>query len=311
MAKIYDCFMFFNELDLLELRLETLYPYVDKFVISESDSTHSGMDKPFLFEQNREKYSKYEDKLIYIKNHNSKEVVSLQNPYTGKKGEVFDVIVGIHDNHKPEHGHGQPQWCRQFIQQEYVKLGMAECEDDDIIMFSDLDEIPNPETIENIKDWDMSKQYCLLQDNNNYYVNSIASTNWRGNIVCSYNHVKDKSLGLMRHSARQPVNDFSFIENAGWHFSYMLPLERTIIKIKSCAHQEFNNPRTINSVEHNLKTNRDPLGRPSSQGYNTYGNQVAVEEFYFDDLKNVDVAGYLPENMITLIEEKFPYLLKR
>ena len=67
MVKVYDCFIFFNELDLLELRLETLDPYVDHFVISECDSTFSGEDKPFYFEENKEKFSKFLDKIIYIK----------------------------------------------------------------------------------------------------------------------------------------------------------------------------------------------------------------------------------------------------
>ena len=55
MSKVYDCFMFFNELDLLEIRLETLDPYVDYFVISECDSTFSGIDKPYVFEKNKDK----------------------------------------------------------------------------------------------------------------------------------------------------------------------------------------------------------------------------------------------------------------
>ena len=59
MGKIYDCFNFFNELDILELRLNILYEYVDYFVIVESDVTHSGEKKPFYFEDNKERYSKF------------------------------------------------------------------------------------------------------------------------------------------------------------------------------------------------------------------------------------------------------------
>ncbi|MBQ2282203.1 MAG: N-acetylglucosaminyltransferase, partial [Kiritimatiellae bacterium] len=62
---IYDCFSFFNELDILELRLETLAPVVDYFVIVEADKTHAGAAKPLVFEQNKELFAKYLPKIIY------------------------------------------------------------------------------------------------------------------------------------------------------------------------------------------------------------------------------------------------------
>jgi len=64
MKKIYDTFLFFNELDLLEIRLTMLYPHVDYFVISECDYTFSGKQKPFYFDENKEKFSKFMDKII-------------------------------------------------------------------------------------------------------------------------------------------------------------------------------------------------------------------------------------------------------
>ena len=90
MSKVYDCFMFFNELDLLEIRLETLDPYVDYFVISECDSTFSGIDKPYVFEKNKDKFAKFADKIIHVKNHNSKECVNLSNTYDGKKYDIYN-----------------------------------------------------------------------------------------------------------------------------------------------------------------------------------------------------------------------------
>jgi beta-1,4-mannosyl-glycoprotein beta-1,4-N-acetylglucosaminyltransferase len=306
MSKVYDCFGFFNELDLLEIRLETLDPYVDYFVISECDSTFSGIDKPFFYERHKEKFDKFADKIIHVKNHNSKECVNLSNTHDGKKYDIYNKIIEIHNDHKPEHGHGQPHWCRDYIHREYIKLGMSDCHDDDIIMFSDLDEIPNPEVLEGIRNLDMSKQYCLLQDNNNYYVNNIASTHWRGNIICKYSHLKDKSLNMMRFLSRQDELNFVFIENAGWHLSYMGPPERIKIKLKCFGHQEFNNSFYLNNVENNMNSNKDVLGRG---GYNTFNSNL--EKFYFDNLKTVKMDGYFPPDMIELIEEKFPYLIKR
>jgi beta-1,4-mannosyl-glycoprotein beta-1,4-N-acetylglucosaminyltransferase len=298
--------MFFNELDLLEIRLETLNPYVDYFVISECDSTFSGVDKPYVFEKHKDKFAKFADKIIHVKNHNSKEYVNLSNTYTGKKYDIYNKIIEIHNDHKPEYGHGQPHWCRDYIHREYIKLGMSDCLDDDIVMFSDLDEIPNPEVLKNIRNLDMNKQYCLLQDNNNYYVNNIASTNWRGNIICKYSHLKDKSLNMMRHLSRQDELNFVFIENAGWHLSFMGPPERIKIKLKSYSHQEFNNSFYINNIENNMNNNKDVLGR---NGYNTFNSNL--EKFYFDNLKTVKMDGYFPPLMIKIIEEKFPYLIKK
>ena len=67
MSKIYDCFNFFNELDILELRLNTLYDHVDFFVIVESDVTHSGESKKFFYEENIERFSKFSDKILNYK----------------------------------------------------------------------------------------------------------------------------------------------------------------------------------------------------------------------------------------------------
>ena len=65
--RIIDAFTFFNELDLLEFRLECLYPHVERFVISEANITFSGIPKAFVFEENRDRFSKYLDKIEYLK----------------------------------------------------------------------------------------------------------------------------------------------------------------------------------------------------------------------------------------------------
>ena len=114
---------------------------------------------------------------------------------------------------------------------------------------------------------------------------------------------------MLRWLARQDETNFGFIYNAGWHLSYMGSADRIKTKIRSAAHQEFNNPFTLNNIENNIINNRDPLGRSNSVGYNVYNS--SIEEFYFDSLKTVEMKGYFPDNMISLIEEKFPYLIKQ
>jgi len=67
MRKIYDCFCFFNELDLLELRFNILDPYVDYFVLSEASVTHTGQPKPYYYEENKKRFAKWEHKIIHLK----------------------------------------------------------------------------------------------------------------------------------------------------------------------------------------------------------------------------------------------------
>ena len=97
--KLYDCFQFFNEFDLLEIRLDLLYEYVDYFVISETNRTHSNISKPFYFEENKHLFEKYMDKIIHIKedypedilHFNKKEENTLYNKQYNKISDIYDI----------------------------------------------------------------------------------------------------------------------------------------------------------------------------------------------------------------------------
>ncbi|MDE7275622.1 MAG: glycosyl transferase GT17 family protein, partial [Lachnospiraceae bacterium] len=109
---IYDCIPFFNELDILKLRLQVLAPYVDRFVIEESAVTFSGEPKPMIFAQNREMFAEFGDKILYVAVENS------------------PMDVTTHERDK--------------FQKNQLIRAMGDCEPEDIIIFSDVDEIPNP-----------------------------------------------------------------------------------------------------------------------------------------------------------------------
>ena len=108
-SKVYDCFIFFNELELLKVRLEELNPYVDKFVLVESHETFSGKDKPLYYSENKELFKEFEDKIIHV-----------VLPKTNLNGT----------------------WQREAHQRNQIVRGLQGCQKDDIIMVSDLDEIP-------------------------------------------------------------------------------------------------------------------------------------------------------------------------
>jgi beta-1,4-mannosyl-glycoprotein beta-1,4-N-acetylglucosaminyltransferase len=294
--KIYDAFLFFNELDLLEVRLEMLYDHVDYFIISECDTTFSGIPKPFYFEDNKERYSKYLDKIIHIKNENSGEINNIVNNHEGEKRNIFDSILKFYYEIKdtPLTGNGMPHWCRDFLHREFVKIGMSECDGEDLIIFSDLDEIPDPTKLKLD-----GESYLIHMKNLIYFINVENTTDkWWGSIVTKYKNLKDKPLNKVRNEMKGyniigNTNDltFSIIENGGWHLTFMGGTNRVQEKIRSYGHQEYNHPYLLAQVDQKLKSNQDVLNR---------GVQIV----------DIDINDYYPTNMIELIKEKYSYLIK-
>ena len=290
MKKIYDTFLFFNELDLLEIRLTLLDPYVDYFVISECDYTFSGNKKPFYFEENKDKFSKFLHKIIHIKNYNSNETNTLTNIFSDSKKNVFDNITKYYESVKnsPETDFGKPHWCLDYLHREFVSLGLSECDDDDIIIFSDLDEIPNPEIIKNIKELSLEKnRYTLFQDYHNYYINNLANATWMGNVISKYKNVKSDSLCNLRRNR----GNYIMLENGGWHLSFVGGMDRVKHKLESYGHQEYNNDYVKSNIENKIIQNSDLFDR------NIKSEIISIDDYY-------------PKNMIELIKNKYPYLIK-
>jgi len=284
MSKIYDCFPLFNELDLLTVRLDLLYDHVDYFVISECDSTFSGLDKPFYFEENRHLYKKYEDKIIYVKNHNTKNIDNIVNTYSDRKKDIFDNILSHYNSVKntPLTDYGKAHWCRDFIHKEYILLGLDICEDDDNVIFSDLDEIPNPDKI--LLD---GETHVLNMRNMCYYLNrENISQKWYGSIITKYSNIKNGSLQKLRLNR----TTYDIVNEAGWHLSNMGGTDRIIQKIKSWGHQEYNNQSIIDRVEQNVKTNGDIFNR---------NIQIC----------DVDIHMLYPPRLIDLVQNSFKYLI--
>jgi beta-1,4-mannosyl-glycoprotein beta-1,4-N-acetylglucosaminyltransferase len=290
MAKIYDSFMFFNELDLLDIRLTMLYPYVDYFVISECDYTFSGVKKPFYFEENKGLFSKFLDKIIHVKNLDTNNIDILNNVYENKQKNVYDKIIEYFNvaKNSADTDYGKPQWCKEFLHREYVSLGLANCDDDDIIIFSDLDEIPKPEIIKHINGLDVkNNKYCLYSDNHNYFINNLASINWMGSIITNYGDLKINSLNNLRKIRANNV----MLENSGWHLSFMGGQERIKHKLESYGHQEFNNDYIKSDIENKINKNVDLFNRISN-------------------FKKIEIDGYYPNNIVNLVKDKYPYLIK-
>jgi beta-1,4-mannosyl-glycoprotein beta-1,4-N-acetylglucosaminyltransferase len=261
MRKIYDCFIFFNELDLLELRLNILDSYVDYFVICEASVTHSGIPKEYIFENNKNKFSKFLHKIIHLKIDdiptNFLNLPIQSNIKSFDEECVNDIHSFINETtlfDKITESH----FGRDFFQKESLRRGLENCNDDDIIILSDCDEIPNPKVLEKvdkfINDYDF---FTFNQKTYYYYINLLKETSWKGSRMGLYKNLKTYSFNKLR--AQQNCE----ISEGGWHFSFMGGSEQVKLKIKSYSHQELNISEYIDNVDKNIENNIDPFFRGS------------------------------------------------
>jgi len=206
---VYDCFPFFNELNVLEMRLNVLSGIVDKFVLVESDRTFSNIKKPLFFDENKSRYSRFLDRIIHIK--------------------ITDY---------PEY---KDAWNMEYYQRNKITDGIRYCDANDVILVSDVDEIPNPDAVECYKKY-KTGIYALIQDFFNYFLNykrcvfrtwDLAKISRYGDIIKS-NYTPQQ----LRDSKTDNV-----IRNGGWHFSYLGGIEAIKYKISAFSHQEYNNEK--------------------------------------------------------------------
>jgi len=228
--KIYDCFMFFDEEMLLDIRLNIMNKYVDKFVISEATYMHNGEPKKLLFDIN--KFSKFKDKINYI-------VVDKQPPDINEINEKddFDAISAKTQSNA---------YKRHIYQLEETSLGISDANDEDIIIVGDLDEIPNLEKVnfENIK----QKLIFFKQKMFYYKLNLYYKMPWFGSKACRKKYfksarwlqwIKNKKYPLWRFDilfSKKKYHDIHFILDGGWHFTNIKTPEDIQKKLKSFVH---------------------------------------------------------------------------
>lgn len=247
---IYDCFPFFNELDILKLRMEIMDPYVDKFVIEEAAYTFSSEPKPLYFEENKEMFSKWKDKIIHI--------------------VVRECPLGI------------PPHDMDHFQKDHLLLGLKDCKEDDICIFSDVDEIPNteilPELFQQLK---MGKIYHLAQRMFYCFLNAeevsgkllsnsgdfegVEHPMWLGTKVFYYGSLQGRGFWDLRDKVAK--ENGIRVPNGGWHFGYMggngeKDLAKRIgDKVVAAAHQEYNEKEILAQVVDRIMTGQDIFGR--------------------------------------------------
>lgn len=278
--KKYDCFIFFNELDLLEIRLNTLYDYVDYFVIVESTKTFVGQEKPLYFEENKERFKQFGEKIIHLvvdKMPDSFDELSKRSIDSLENDIIKDCLS------TPNVPPGQVHWLREFYQKEQIKRAIINCNDDDFIFISDLDEIWNP----NVQiDFSTDDNYRFHQIVKPYYLNLRSSEDWYGTVATKYNNLKNFSINHLRTPS---FTQYKIVENGGWHFTFQGGTEMVIKKIESYGHQEFNNEFIKNNVGERIKSGMDVFNR-----------------HFLYTIDNENLPEYLKNNL-----ERYSHLIKK
>ncbi len=224
--KLIDCFMYFDEDMVLDIRLNTLIDEVDKFIIVEATKNHAGIDKKLNFKF--ENFLKFKNKIIYI--------VVDDMPMN-----VIAPKKGWHENH-----------ARDQFQRNAIERGYKDFSDEDIIMISDIDEIPNPKSIKEFKI--KNKFACFLQKNFQSKINllNVSDEKWPGTKICQKKYLKSpqwlRDIKIKKKSFWKIFSEkIQIIDNGGWHFSFLKNPESIRNKIISYSHQEYNKKEFTNT----------------------------------------------------------------
>jgi beta-1,4-mannosyl-glycoprotein beta-1,4-N-acetylglucosaminyltransferase len=219
---VIDLFYIYDELSMLEIRLNILDPVVDKFIIVEATESFSGNPKPLCYEANKERFAKWSHKIKYY--------VVDDFPMDEK---IYDEAQSNSNTGNKEHW-----WVREFYQKESARKALKGLKDTDIVFVSDIDEIWNPDKVKELTDFSAFDVIRPKQKAIYYYLNNRCSeeNGWTGTIVTTYGHIKKNVLENLRTRHKTPTRE---IENGGWHFGFIVGLDGHENKMKVRNHPEY------------------------------------------------------------------------
>jgi beta-1,4-mannosyl-glycoprotein beta-1,4-N-acetylglucosaminyltransferase len=231
--KIYDCFTYHNEAEIVEIRFEELKDYVDYFVIVEASQTFTGEDKPFYFDEIEDKFSDIKEKIIRVK-------------YSFSSPELSS-------------------WEREYEQRNAIILGLESAGPYDVIIISDADEIPRSTVTEILPYIGLPihlevKQYFW---NFNWQVPEHCNQGARP-AVCFKFQLQESTPQEMR------AKEMARIKGAGWHFSFFGEEQKVKNKIESFAHTEYDKDeyKSYENIKYRIENGIDPFDRFPLKYYN-------------------------------------------
>ena len=257
--KIYDCFSYWDEDLLVDLRLHILDDYIDYFVIVEGNKTWQNNSKKLKFDIN--KFKKFKDKILYV--------------------PVKDM---------PD---GENPWIRENFQRNCITRGLDSSEPEDLIIISDADEIPN---LKNVKEYIKNKRYAVFKQKAFYYklnMHNITLPNWYGSRVCKKKYLKSPQWLRNLKFKKRPfwrIDKYrlnSIIEEGGWHFCNLKEPKDLLYKYKNMAETKDSffakegldskidsKYLTVEQIEESIKEGRNLVGKKE------YFKKIEIDNTY-------------------------------
>jgi len=252
---IIDCFPFFNEFDLLEIRLNELSDIVDVFVLSEATLTFTSKTKPLYFQENKERFEPFLDRIKHV----------------------------VIDTYDPNVNMAHP-WPFEYYQKQRgfdLALELATPNSEDVILMSDLDEIPRAAMVEKAlgnKSWTLARPSMSMFY---YWFNNLCiSRDWPGG-----KWLRPTSKN-MSHKMTRRIKGNKLFRKAGWHFSYLTTEENIKYKIDSFSHAEFNKPpyNTIEHIKAKMVAGEDLFNRDYKYKYEFVEDLSYLPQYILDNM---------------------------
>lgn len=212
--RVWDCFMFFNELDMLELRLHEMAEVADRFVLVESPWTHQGGRKELVYWENRERFAAFADRIVHVIADERREGLT---------------------------------WDQESYQRNCILNGLGDAAAEDVVIVADVDEIPRPDLIRRIAGDDRlaTRLNALAVTNYNYFINFASYQPCIRPIVLPCGLLRRLGVNLARHlTVRSGQQIVPVIPDAGWHFSWFGGVDVVWRKLQAFCHLELLGPVT-------------------------------------------------------------------
>ena len=286
--KIYDCFMYFDEEVVVDVRLNTLNEFVDYFVIVESRFTHKGDARELKF--NHKKFEKFKDKIIYIVDE---EIYSLTEKIKIDDSEDEKSRKAIFNAAYRENG-----------QRNLISKGIEGANKEDFIMISDVDEIPK---LSGLNFNTLKEKIILFKQDMFYYKFNLKLPNliWTGTKACRkknlinpqwLRNIKDRKYPFFRIDtffSNTKYTSIKIINDGGWHFSNIKTPKEIEFKLRSYLHhKDFDlNPLSVEQINEIIKNKQAIYDLKVDKTVNKIGNGSILEKFEFNKLPEYIVTN--------------------
>ena len=286
--KIYDCFMYFDEEVVVDVRLHTLNKFVDYFVIVESKFTHKGDSRKLKF--NNQKFEKFKDKIIYIVDEEiysqTEELKTEDNENEKSRKLIFNAAY------------------RENGQRNLIVKGLERANDEDLILISDVDEIPKLSGL-NFKN--INEKIILFKQDMFYYKFNLLLPDliWTGTKACKkknlinpqwLRNIKDRKYSFFRIDtffSKTKYTSIKIINDGGWHFSNIKTSKEIEFKLRSYLHhREFDeNPLSVDQIDEIIKNKQAIYDLKVDKTVNKIGNGNILKKFELNKLPEYIISN--------------------